>query len=186
MHRFLLAAALLLLPACAGMESPSDRLTEFAWSETCQLIEEERDYTCAGVAMPKVKYESMRPGLYGYYDGGDTVYVNRDLARNDRLTTLIHEMIHFVHVQQEMIPIPGPAVEVCWSENEAWLLEGIYSGKDNTNWWISYTHCWPYYDPEWEAWVRDWFFGYIEDRGETPEDYGIDPEEFREKDSSPL
>ena len=178
MHRFLSAAALLLLTACASFE-PAELTPELrAWDAMCRLVETERDYQCGGIVPPKVVYEKMRAGLYGYYDGGDTIYINADLGVEDAFSTLIHEDIHYLHVMLEMIPIPGPAELVCWSENEAWTLEGIYSDSDNSMWWMSYPHCWPYYDPEWEA-FKSWFLQWCEIMGIDPvEEWGFDPEEL--------
>jgi hypothetical protein len=90
----------------------------------------------------------MRRGLYGYYEGGDVVFVNSRLVGGLMYGTLFHEYIHYLHVKLEMIEIPGYAEEVCWSEDQAFRLEGIWSGDDNSDWWKAYTHCWPYYGTE--------------------------------------
>lgn len=148
MKRLLAAAVLLLLPACVS--TPISPETQ-SWIDTCKLVADRREYSCGTIAPPKVIYQEMREGLYGYYDGGDTVFVNEALNAVDRNRTLIHEMIHYLHVELEMIRVPGPAKEVCWSENEAWTLEGIYSGEDNSKWWYSYPHCYKYYDPDWSG-----------------------------------
>jgi len=66
----------------------------------------------------------------------------------------MHEGVHYVHVQQEIIEIPNYSKLVCWSENEAWTLTGIYWGKDNSKWWRNYPHCWKYYADS--AQVRYW------------------------------
>jgi hypothetical protein len=57
----------------------------------------------------------------------------------------MHEGIHYVHVQHLIIKVPGPAEEVCWSEDHAWTLTGIYFGEDNSQWWRAYPHCWQWY-----------------------------------------
>jgi len=131
---------------CGTTQYKQAQLPEIAWRDMCSLLETESVvYQCMRVMPPNVVYEEMRDGLYGYYDGSDTVFINKDLSQRDKLRTLIHEDIHYLHTQLQIIVIPGPAVQVCWSENEAWTLEGIYSGHDNSNWWTSYPHCWEWY-----------------------------------------
>lgn len=134
-----------------------------AWSYACELTT-----LCDGtISIPDVKYERMVMGLRGYYDGSDTVYINRMLRKGvDRKSTLIHEMIHYIHAQKKMVFVPtplGPSVrELCWSENEAfrlvdiWLLEQGYPEKvRGPNWWKAYWHCEPYYNDDFE--IYDWF-----------------------------
>jgi hypothetical protein len=89
---------------------------------------------------------------------------------------MIHEMIHYLHVQEGIINIPGYAPELCWSENEAFTLVDIWwewigkpEKKRGPNWWKPYTHCWPYYNPNFNIWewidqmIEDWEEEYILD-----------------------
>ena len=99
----------------------------------------------------------MRDGLNGYYDGGDTIFINSKLEGVPMIEVLMHEGIHYVHVQHQFIRVPGPAEEVCWSENEAWTLTGLYYNEDNSRWWRAYPHCWQYYGSSAE--IRE--IGYI-------------------------
>ena len=131
---------------CATTGTKQAQLETTAWTDMCRLlVAEENSYECHRIMPPLVEYEKMRKGLYGYYDGSDTIYIREGLNPSDTLATLFHEMIHYLHVQASIIPIPGPAEQVCWSENEAWYFEGIYSNKDNSGWWRSYPHCWEFY-----------------------------------------
>ena len=117
-----------------------------AWLDMCQLlIDEAVDYKCNRLMPPLVVYEPMRDGLQGYYDGSDTIYISSKLIGTDLFDVLIHEGIHYVHVQHGIVDLPGPAEKICWSENEAWRLTGLYWNEDNSNWWVSYPHCWQYY-----------------------------------------
>jgi hypothetical protein len=126
------------------------------WDEMCEMIQEINDvglgepdynpfYTCGDVEKPLVVYKWMRKGLYGYYEGGDTVVVSNAIPTGQVYGTLFHEYIHYLHVQLGMIEVPGYAEEICWSEDQAFRLEGIWSGDDNSTWWKVYPHCWPYY-----------------------------------------
>ena len=120
-------------------------IEQMSWLDTCQLLIDYADYHCARLMPPYVIYEDMRDGLYGYYDGSDTIYVSNELTRVETFETLIHETIHYVHVQLQLIEVPGYSEPICWSENEAWMLTGIYYNENNDNWWRAYPHCWQYY-----------------------------------------
>lgn len=143
-----LLLCLLPMNGCITTETLEDKQAAVeaqAWSEMCALLELETDYSCTRLMPPLVVYEPMREGLHGYYDGSDTIYINDTLSGTDLFETLMHEGIHYVHVQHLFIPVPGPAADICWSENEAWTLTGIYFNEDNSTWWRAYPHCWPYY-----------------------------------------
>lgn len=117
-----------------------------AWLDMCQLLTEEAvGYKCNRLMPPLVAYEEMEPGLLGWYDGSDTIHISVELRGVDLSEVLIHEGVHYVHVQHGIINIPGSAKEVCWSENEAWTLTGIFYNEDNSLWWRAYPHCWQYY-----------------------------------------
>jgi len=145
----LIAALILILGlGCVSLESRSDkqaRMETFAWLEMCQLLEDEADYQCMRLMPPLVVYERMHWSLDGYYDGSDTIHVNQILRGTNLTDTLMHEAIHYVHVQMQIIPIPGPPELVCASEDEAFTLTGLYWNEDNSNWWKDYPHCWEWY-----------------------------------------
>jgi len=135
---------------CASLEEQQrekQTLTETrAWLDMCQLlIDEHVGYECRRLMPPLVHYQSMRDGLHGFYDGSDTIYINSELEDDSLFDVLMHEGIHYVHVQHGIIPLPGPAKAICWSENEAWLLTGRYWKKDHSKWWRAYPHCWEFY-----------------------------------------
>lgn len=151
MKRLLLIGCVLMLAACASL-LPSRSMEEVAWAEMCSLAGQLYGYRCDGITPPLVTYESMRDGLYGYYEGGDTVFVSTNITPEEKMGTLIHEMVHYLHVQLGLVEVPGPAGLICKSEEEAWELEGIWSGTDNSGWWRPYTHCWKWYanpKPDW-------------------------------------
>lgn len=145
----IIAVLFLLIPmGCVTVETLEQkqaRMESYAWTEMCGLLEAETDYSCTRLMPPLVVYEPMRDGLHGYYDGSDTIFINDSLRGTELMEVLMHEGIHYVHVMHLFIPVPGPAEAVCWSENEAWTLTGIYYNEDNSNWWRAYPHCWPYY-----------------------------------------
>lgn len=124
------------------------------WMEACFYSQ----YVCANVNVPNVKFEKMRKGLLGYYNGTDTIYIRYGLTGVRLKEVLMHEMIHYIQKQVGGLIVPGPAEQICHAENEAfglvdqWLIDNrilwLVVGK---NWWKPYTHCWKYYDPDWEA-----------------------------------
>ena len=150
MRKLLISIVLVVgLLGCSTLGYKQAQLADVAWSEMCTLLEtEEIGYLCKRVQPPLVVYEIMRPGLMGYYDGGDTVYIRQGLSFDEQLEVLIHEDVHYLHAQLQIVEIPGPAIEVCWSENEAWYIEGLWSGTDNSKWWRQYPYCWEWYADE--------------------------------------
>lgn len=149
-----LIAALMATTATAG--SPGSHVQYVAqkmrydiWIEACLYTK----YDCTGVAVPKVQFKKLRQGLYGYYDGSDTVYVSSAVSRLQKKATLYHEMIHYLQVQKGGLRVPGPAKEICAAEAEAfaegdkrWDRLGKPSKKRGPNWWLPYQHCWKYYE----------------------------------------
>ena len=134
------------LLGCVTTKQKQAQVEQAAWLNMCQLlIDEGVGYHCARLKLPLTVYEPMRAGLSGYYNGGDTIFINSALVGWEVDEVLMHEQIHYVHVQLQMIPVPGPADQICWSENEAWTLTGTYYGIDNSKWWRAYPHCWAYY-----------------------------------------
>lgn len=161
-------AALILtigLLACGVSSVKKQNIIEQrAWLDMCQLlIDEEVGYACNRLMMPLVVYEEMEPGLLGWYDGGDTIYINADLRSTQLFEVLMHEGVHYVHVQHGIIIVPGPAIQVCWSENEAWTLTGIFYNEDNSKWWRAYPYCWQFYGDT--QYLRDlgWVFNEVTD-----------------------
>lgn len=135
------------------------RLKYKAWNMACELTPE----TCLGFAAPEIKYEKMRGGLMGYYDGTNTIFINIDLSGDRQMATAIHETIHYIHFMNELVDVPayfanpGSIEKLCWSENQAFTLTDIWLEANGSrpvgpNWWKPYWHCAPYYDPEWELW----------------------------------
>jgi hypothetical protein len=123
------------------------------------LCLELRDVTCAGIPVPKV--ETFRPnplrrGLLGYYDGSDTVFIRSNLGATRREEVLAHEMSHYIDVQLGLNVVPGPALDICFSEKRAWAVSDAYwlrrgvspkSKKIVGQRWVDwYAHCTPYKD----------------------------------------
>jgi hypothetical protein len=123
-----------------------------AWFQACDYS----PYTCIGVVPPKVVSEYMRYGLLGYYQGDDTVYINRRLRGQELNEVLMHEMIHYLQAKVGGLPVPGPANLICQAEEEAftlvdqWLLDHGYGDlRVGPEWWKPYDHCWRWYGPDW-------------------------------------
>ena len=122
------------------------------WIEACFRVAR---LHCGTMAPPKVKFERMRRGLYGYYDGGDTVFVNKSINSLQKRATLLHEMIHYIQSKVGGLPVPGPAKLICAAEEEAfrltdqWLIDiGFPDKVRGPNWWRPYTHCYKWYGNE--------------------------------------
>jgi hypothetical protein len=120
------------------------------------LCFELRDIDCSGIPAPEVATfprNPFRPGLAGYYDGSDTVYIREDLMGREREDVLAHEMSHYLDVMILDLKVPGPALEICKSEVRAWAVSDSYwtkygrydrvVGEDWVNW---YSHCTPLKD----------------------------------------
>jgi len=140
------------------------------WDTTCSMytaLQEVSGPVCADIPEPKVVFLPIAQGRGGYYKGGDTVYVSNELKGQDKLSTILHEMVHYIDNRVHGIAMPGPSIGVCKSESNAWFIEGVWWGsqgrsdKVRLDWWVSYPHCWPYYaDKEflqliWNAMTQD-------------------------------
>ena len=121
------------------------------WNMLCFEL---RDVDCTGMPVPKVKKfaaNPLRPGLAGYYDGSDTVYIRRDIMGAAREEVLAHEFSHYADVQLGITNVPGFAEEICFSEKRAWAVSDNYwikygrpSLAVGTTWTEWYKHCTPY------------------------------------------
>lgn len=126
-----------------------------AWNSLCFDYARMTDRSCLGVPTPKVKRATMEDRLRGYYDGGDTVYINRKLTGRQARATLIHEMSHYLDTMLGLNPkMPvkvsnKPAVfKLCMSEKRAWDLTdqhwrdtGFGSKAVDGDWVKWYAHC---------------------------------------------
>ena len=136
----------------------TQKLNAEGWETVCTFIDN-YEYNCEGLIAPYIVEfpNEGNEGYHGWYDGGSAIFVNESLEGIDRASTIFHEMIHYIHKQQGLVEIPGPAEQVCWSENEAFKLEDIwltalgYPELARPDWWVGYSHCWPYYGtPEYQ------------------------------------
>jgi hypothetical protein len=152
-----------------------------AWNMLCLEFTEER--SCAGITPPNIKRVSMREGLRGYYDGGDTVYINRELYGIQKEATIVHEMSHYLDTRLGLNPeMPvkrsdTPNVyKLCVSEKRAWDLTDRYwvkylrPGRAAKGEWVTwYDHCRPFahrlYPEKYSAPLpvnRGWFARFID------------------------
>lgn len=164
--RKLIAVMLILMgtTAASAGDYRTSKLRFDMWLEVCLT----GPYSCDGVKVPKVKRTSMEDGLYGYYDGGDTVYINRKLWANQKRATLYHEMLHYLQKQVGGLIVPGPAEQICHAEAEAfeytdkwWVRIGNPSKQRGDTWWRPYRHCHKYYNPDYEPTIWDKFLDVI-------------------------
>lgn len=129
-----------------------------AFLNACQYT----PYSCIKVPVPEVKYVRMQPGLLGYYDGGDTVYIKRGMRGIRRKAVLMHESVHYLQTQVGGLRVPGYAKEICRAEEEAfaavdnWLIDTKRdSYKVGSKWWVPYKHCRQWYDPKWPKYSEE-------------------------------
>lgn len=131
-----------------------------AWDLYCYEL---RDVSCEGIKLPKVytfRPNPARPGLQGYYDGSDKIYIRNDLRGDQRLETLAHEMSHYWDQNKGLLP-PLPVynddkegiLKLCFSEKWAWAVSDEYNRrygnpKDvvGSKWTQWYRHCTPFKD----------------------------------------
>ena len=115
-----------------------------AWSAMCQiLVDEKAHYLCGGITRPPVSYIEMDNA--GQYRGLGTIEIHRDIAKDVLEGVLVHEFVHYVHQQVGEIEIPGTDKEICWSENSAFYVQGVFDGNNYKNWWVDYRYCWPFF-----------------------------------------
>ncbi len=147
-------------------ESPFVRTAGFyrmkyrAWNALCM---DYRPESCEGIAVPKVEIKGMPGNLRGYYEGGNTVFVNRKLRGDEREATMFHEMSHYLDTKLGLNPkMPVLRIEtekvylLCVSEKRAWdaTLEWSKdrkvrgrSAERRGAWWVNwYNHCRPFAD----------------------------------------
>lgn len=123
-----------------------------SWDMFCFELREDAD--CTGVSAPNVmtfRPNPLRPGLAGYYPGGDTVYIRNNIRGSRREEVLTHEMSHYYDVERDMTNVPGYAKEICFSEKRAWSVSDNYwikygwsSRAVGTSWTEWYTYCTKY------------------------------------------
>jgi len=171
MVRVILVALALLIVGCKDTSRLSEDAADYSdmlieargirafdkytsWINACRYTK----YTCAALKTPRVVYKQLRPGLLGYYDGGDTIYIKLGVRGWLRKEILMHESVHYIQKHIGGLVVPGPPYGICKAEAEAfgavdkWLID---NGKNNMvvgpDWWKPYTHCWKWYDPNWNT-----------------------------------
>jgi len=123
------------------------------WNQLC--MEYRTEVSCAGIKPPKIVREHMRQGLRGYYDGSDTIYINRTLHGSEREATIAHEMSHYLDTMLGMnpdMPVKRSDKEgilgLCMSEKRAWAVSDQFWKRYNrrikpigAKWVTWYDHC---------------------------------------------
>lgn len=151
----------LLLLLCVTQQASAQMFSaDEAWSWACKYSQ----YDCRGVERPTFiigmpKGQEHHRG--GYSDG--VVYMNRYLIPGtDMQSTAVHETVH--HLQNVVGGLPMTASwntpemeQLCFAESEAFMITDKWWGyvgqsdqRRGENWWVSYPHCYPYYNPDWE------------------------------------
>jgi hypothetical protein len=135
MAKKLIALALVTVAIVLGCTNyTQNRRENKAWTLACDLSGAD----CSQLKAPIVSYEVMSPNLFGWYDEGNIIHVNKDY-RNDPevILTIIHEMVHYIQVQQWGYSFPMPKSVACVIEAQAFGVEeeaGEILGMDTTSW----------------------------------------------------
>ena len=142
-------ASLFLLTTAEGHAYDVQKERYDLWIEACLHTQ----YSCQGVKPPKVRKVHTRTGLYGYYDGGGTIFISNKLTAEKRRATIYHEMVHYLQAKVGGLPIPGPASLICEAEAEAfaetderWVRIGLPHRQRGADWWKPYRHCRQFYE----------------------------------------
>lgn len=141
----------------------ADRAADRMWDKLCNKLREGID--CSTWERPTVmlfKPNPLRPGLMGYYDGTNIIYIRKNLYAGPREEVLAHEMSHYVDQLLGLLP-PMPVysddaegiIKLCQSEKIAWGVSDAYNLKEvwgnrsrfvGETWVDWYEHCTPYRD----------------------------------------
>lgn len=153
--------------ATSERADPADRSTQAmryrAWLALC--FDYRPGVGCTGLDVPKINYfrpNPFRPGLAGYYDGGDTVHLRRGMKYTEREEVMLHEMSHYLDQQRGLAKIPVYVGDeeglflLCKSEATAWGISDAFwirqgyspdsSKIVGSKWADWYTHCTPFKD----------------------------------------
>jgi hypothetical protein len=117
---------------------------------------------CETLPPPVVVEEAMPHGKSGYYRGGPTIHISKELRGDRRFGTLVHEMVHYIDYHKFGLELPGYAPELCATEDMAWFIEGVWWGSigkpelAQPSWWLAYPHCWSTHaDQEFLDYIRE-------------------------------
>ena len=145
-HSFAVLFFTVTMVGCSTSLNYHQRLSEAMWQMVCRIVAQEKlAYSCGSIQPPLIRIELLEEGIMGRFDGDKTIIFTRGVSQAKKRRILFHESIHYLHSELGLIVVPGPAIKICWSENEAWRLEGIYSGLNNSRWWEAYSYCWKWY-----------------------------------------
>ena len=142
-------------------ELKNPRLKYRMWDKLCNDFRP--NASCQGIKPPRIFLFSpnpLRPGLAGYFDGGDVVYIRTTLYGDEREEVVAHEMSHYLDFELGLLPeLPvfvgdrEATFQLCLSEKVAWGVSDDYwrsafnfrnvVGKKWTSW---YKHCRPFKD----------------------------------------
>lgn len=151
---------LLEMTATSDLTDAQLRAKYRMWNMLCLEL---RDVDCTGMNPPQIKVfqpNPLRPGLQGYYDGTNIIYIRSNLRGHEREEVMGHEMSHYVDQKLGLLP-PMPVysddvegiIKLCTSEAVAWAFSDAFNSKYGydekivgESWTEWYTHCTPYKD----------------------------------------
>lgn len=142
--RFIAIASLALVATACKQKTDFEKEAQVAWSYACTNTQ----YSCAGIAPPNPVLSNMN-WYRGVYYGGNDIYINTKLTPGvDRLSTLIHETVHYLQIKSGKHPIDVKVSETCDEEAEAFATVDkffIDIGKDSLvvgdSWKNNYAYC---------------------------------------------
>ena len=149
MKRLLILTAMLFSLLLVSCQEGKDE-----WNAICPVLAG-IELTCEGVKRPNIEYfseEDEEADLRGYYLGGDTIFIRDDLSKKLTSSVIVHEIIHYLQVQNGFLTLPGLSRQVCAAEAQAFQITDIYRetiglAKVGDRWWKNYYYCWQYYAP---------------------------------------
>lgn len=152
--------SILEMAATADLTDAQLRAKYRMWNMLCLEL---RDVDCTGMNPPQIMVfqpNPLRPGLQGYYDGTNIIYIRSNLMGKEREEVMGHEMSHYVDQMLGLLP-PMPVytddvegiIKLCQSEAVAWGVSDAFNSKYGyderivgESWTEWYTHCTPYKD----------------------------------------
>ena len=150
MRRILALAVLLTLTLLASCKE----VGQSEWETLCRWVEGV-PLSCEGIDPPSVVYfqKKLYPSTRGYYRGGNLIYISDRMEGKQKSSTIFHETVHYLQVMSAGFKVPGPARQICYAEEQAFIITDIYRDyigldKIGDDWWRPYWYCWAYYAPQ--------------------------------------
>jgi hypothetical protein len=96
---------------------PEALSSESAFAEACRLSR----YNCLDLRPPSVRgtVYAQRENSYGFYTGGNTIWLDPTLDSEARYIVMVHETVHYLQEKVDGSRFPINQLRSCLSEEEA-------------------------------------------------------------------